>query len=54
MIGCLYPTYAQTALQGLRTAQSALLKRVRGLKANASPLPPEDLDKLNHLVATDV
>jgi len=30
------------------------LKRVRGLKANASPLPPEDLDKLNHLAATDV
>jgi hypothetical protein len=25
-----------------------------GLKANASPLAPEDLDKLNHLAATDV
>jgi S-methylmethionine-dependent homocysteine/selenocysteine methylase len=54
MIGCLYPTHAQTALQALRTAQSALVKRVRGLKANASPLPPEDLDRLNHLAATDV
>jgi methionine synthase I (cobalamin-dependent) len=54
MIGCHYPTHAQTALQALRTAQSALVKRVRGLKANASPLPPEDLDKLNHLAATDV
>jgi S-methylmethionine-dependent homocysteine/selenocysteine methylase len=54
MIGCLYPTHAQTALRALRTAQSALVERVRGLKANASALPPEDLDKLNHLAATDV
>jgi hypothetical protein len=54
MIGRLYPTHAQTALQALRAAQSALVKRVRGLKANASPLAPEDLDKLNHLAATDV
>jgi hypothetical protein len=38
----------------LRAAQSALVKRVRGLKANASPLAPGDLDKLNHLAATDV
>ena len=45
-VGCLYPTHTQTALQALRTAQSALVKRVRGLKANASPLPPEDLDRL--------
>jgi S-methylmethionine-dependent homocysteine/selenocysteine methylase len=54
MIGCLYPTHAQTALQALRAAQSALVKRVRGLKANASPLAPEDLDNLNHLAPTDV
>jgi homocysteine S-methyltransferase len=53
MIGCLYPTHAQTALQALRTGQSSLVKRVRGLKANASPLLVEDLDKLNHLAATD-
>ena len=46
-VSCLYPTHAQTALQALRTAQSALVKRVRGLKANPSPLPPEDLDRLN-------
>ena len=54
MIGCLYPTHAQTALQALRTVRPALLNRVRGLKANASPLSPEELDKLNHLAATDV
>jgi S-methylmethionine-dependent homocysteine/selenocysteine methylase len=54
MIGCLYPTHAQTALQALRNVRPALLNRVRGLKANASPLPPKELDKLDHLAATDV
>jgi len=33
---------------------SALVKRVRGLKANASPLAPKDLDELDHLAGTDV
>jgi S-methylmethionine-dependent homocysteine/selenocysteine methylase len=54
MIGCLYPTHAQTALRALRASRPDLVKRVRGLKANASPLAPEALDKLNHLAATDV
>jgi len=54
MIGCLYPTHAETALQVLRASQRDLVKRVRGLKANTSPLSPEELDKLNHLAATDV
>jgi len=50
MIGCLYPTHAQTALRTLRTSEPAAIKRVRGLKANASPLPPADLDKLNQQI----
>jgi S-methylmethionine-dependent homocysteine/selenocysteine methylase len=54
MVGCLYPTHARTALRALRTSRPDLVKRVRGLKANASPLSPEELDKLNHLAATDV
>lgn len=54
MIGCLYPTHAQTALQSLRSAQATLVRRVRGLKANASPLPPEDLDQLTHLAGANV
>ena len=54
MIGCLYPTHAQTALHALRTMQPTLLKRVHGLKANASPLSPKELDRLNHLAAADV
>jgi methionine synthase I (cobalamin-dependent) len=54
IIGCLYPTHAQTALRALRAPRPDFVKRVRGLKANASPLPPEELDKLNHLAATDV
>jgi S-methylmethionine-dependent homocysteine/selenocysteine methylase len=54
IIGCLYPTHAQTALRASRASRPDFVKRVRGLKANASPLPPEELDKLNHLAATDV
>jgi S-methylmethionine-dependent homocysteine/selenocysteine methylase len=54
MIGCLYPTHAQTALRALRVTEPSLVKRVRGLKANASPLPTEELDKLKHLAASDV
>jgi hypothetical protein len=54
MIGCLYPTHAQMALQALRAARPDLIKRIRGLKANPSPLPPEQLDKLNQLAANDV
>ena len=54
MIGCLYPTHAQTALRALRVARADLVPRVRGLKANASPLSPKELDKLNHLAAMDV
>jgi S-methylmethionine-dependent homocysteine/selenocysteine methylase len=54
MVGCLYPTHAQTALRALRAARPDLVGRIRGLKANASPLLPEKLDKLDHLAATDV
>ena len=54
MIGCLYPTHAQTALRALRSARPSLVQRVRGLKANASRLSPEELDKLNHLAGTNV
>ena len=54
MIGCLYPTHAQTALRALRASRPDLVARVRGLKANASPLPPDELDKLNRLSGADV
>jgi S-methylmethionine-dependent homocysteine/selenocysteine methylase len=53
MIGCLYPTQPQSALRALRAARPDIVTRVRGLKANASPLSPEELDKLDHLAATD-
>jgi S-methylmethionine-dependent homocysteine/selenocysteine methylase len=53
MIGCLYPTHAQTALRALCAARPDLVTRVRGLKANASPLSPDELDKLDRLAATD-
>ena len=53
IIGCLYPTHAQSALRAMRAARPDIVARVRGLKANASPLSPEELDKLDHLAATD-
>ena len=53
MIGCLYPTHAQTALRALRAARPNRITRVRGLKANASPLSPDELDTLDHLAASD-
>jgi S-methylmethionine-dependent homocysteine/selenocysteine methylase len=53
-VGCLYSTHAQTALRALCVSRPDLVNRIRGLKANASPLSPEELDKLNHLAATDV
>ena len=37
----------------MRAARPDIVTRVRGLKANASPLSPEELDKLDHLAATD-
>jgi methionine synthase I (cobalamin-dependent) len=53
MVGCLYPTHAQSALREMRAARPDIVARVRGLKANASPVSPEELDKLDYLAATD-
>jgi S-methylmethionine-dependent homocysteine/selenocysteine methylase len=46
MIGCVHPTRVR-AMQS--SATNGLPARVAGLKANASTLPPEELDKLGHL-----
>lgn len=54
MIGCLYPTHAASALEATRAAYPAHVQRVRGLKANASPLLAEELDKLGHVDAEPV
>lgn len=50
-IGCLYPTHAQSALEATRASFPRHVGRVRGLKANASPLSPEELDRLGRLDA---
>lgn len=50
-IGCLYPTHAQSALEVTRANYPQQAVRVRGLKANASPLSPEELDRLGRLDA---
>lgn len=44
MLGCLYPTHAQTALESLFRAAPQHAHRVIGLKANASPLSPTQLN----------
>lgn len=54
MIGCLYPTHAASALEATRATHPQQALRVRGLKANASPLSPEELDKLGHVDAEPV
>ena len=51
-IGCLYPTHAQTALEAARARNPSVVARVRGIKANASPLSPEELDRLGRVDAT--
>jgi S-methylmethionine-dependent homocysteine/selenocysteine methylase len=47
MIGCVHPTRLQALPAG--GARGTLPDRVAGVKANASTLPPEQLDKLGHL-----
>ncbi|WP_197509501.1 homocysteine S-methyltransferase family protein [Bordetella bronchialis] len=47
MIGCVHPT--RVGAMAAAAGAAGLPARVAGLKANASALPPEDLDKLDHL-----
>jgi len=49
LIGCVYPTTFRAARQHDRTLPADIAGRVIGLKANASNLPPDQLDKLDHL-----
>jgi homocysteine S-methyltransferase len=49
MLGCLYPTNAESALEALFRAAPSKAHRVVGLKANASPLSPEELDRSERL-----
>lgn len=46
LVGCVHPTRFSQAAASAAWPSS---HRVAGLKANASTLPPEDLDKLDHL-----
>ncbi len=48
LIGCVHPTRLRTAHES-PAWPAASSPRVVGLKANASSLPPEELDKLDHL-----
>lgn len=52
MLGCIYPTKAETALEALFRTSPAKAHRVIGLKANGSPLSLEELDRSNRLERT--
>ena len=49
LTGCVHPTTFRAARQHGRALPGDIAGRVIGLKANASNLPPDQLDKLDHL-----
>jgi len=49
LIGCVHPTTLRKAWQHQPKLPKTVAGRVAGLKANASNLPPDQLDKLDHL-----
>jgi S-methylmethionine-dependent homocysteine/selenocysteine methylase len=49
LIGCVHPTTLRKAWKHQPKLPDAVAGRVAGLKANASNLPPDQLDKLDHL-----
>jgi S-methylmethionine-dependent homocysteine/selenocysteine methylase len=49
LIGCIHPTRLSAAFAREAAALAAVAPRIAGLKANASTLPPDQLDKLDHL-----
>jgi homocysteine S-methyltransferase len=51
LIGCVHPSHVAEARATPAWPRS---NRVAGLKANASPLPPEALDGSDHLQASDI
>ncbi len=53
MLGCIYPTNAATALAALFRAAPDLAHRIVGLKANGSPLPPQELEEGARLEQAD-
>jgi S-methylmethionine-dependent homocysteine/selenocysteine methylase len=49
LIGCVHPTRLGAAFAHDAQALAPVAGRIAGLKANASTLPPDQLDKLDHL-----
>ncbi|HET6896380.1 MAG TPA: homocysteine S-methyltransferase family protein [Candidatus Baltobacteraceae bacterium] len=54
MIGCLYPTHAANALRATRKTYPREVERVRGLKANASALSADELDRADEVESEPV
>jgi S-methylmethionine-dependent homocysteine/selenocysteine methylase len=51
LIGCVHPTRFEAAFAHAHPSLAPVAHRIAGLKANASTLPPDQLDKLDHLDA---
>lgn len=52
LAGCVHPsTFLAAAAEGGDRTMPRMPGRLAGIKANASPLPPEELDRLGHLDA---
>ena len=51
LIGCVHPTRFSAALAHEDGSLASVAGRIVGIKANASTLPPDQLDKLDHLDA---
>jgi S-methylmethionine-dependent homocysteine/selenocysteine methylase len=49
LIGCIHPTRLSAAFAQEAASLAPVAGRIAGLKANASTLPPDQLDKLDHL-----
>jgi S-methylmethionine-dependent homocysteine/selenocysteine methylase len=49
LIGCVHPTRLSEAFACDGASLEAVAPRIAGLKANASTLPPDQLDRLDHL-----
>jgi S-methylmethionine-dependent homocysteine/selenocysteine methylase len=49
LIGCVHPTRLSEAFAHDAVSLEPVASRIAGLKANASTLPPDQLDKLDHL-----
>jgi homocysteine S-methyltransferase len=51
-ISCVYPSVAAQALDAAARASGSLVERIAEVKANGSPLPTDELVRLDHVETT--